>query len=561
MGDVLVGLDGGGTHTRVLVADVHGTCLGYGEDAGCNPEYEPVETCIGHAKGALRRALENGAVDRGRVCSLAAGIAGLTSVTGSAEWAHPIAGELGLGAQVTLVGDSKVAQVGAFGGAPGVVVAGGTGSIVFAVTDSGREICNFDLQHNAQAGAWWLSQRLITRIAAEEDADADGDLVGTVLAALGFADRASMREAMLGGRVPGDVSLTAPLVTEWATRGAPLARAICEETAKELARGVWLMAPYFRDPPISVAAIGSVASSPYMQAALGRFLADDRTGRFRLAPPLYPPVVGAVLLASQRAGRPLDPDAARQLAQGIHAARKGCGLRPDNLRLAQAARDALRMDHLPAVEGRTELHAAPGRAVERLTLDGRTVVAKWRSDRATDREALCYRALTACVLDLLGAARLLGATSIGGVCFLFLECVDGTQLDWDSPRDVTLASAYLGSLHRATADLIAQAPSHLVSREAHAELFYEGHTPGAEPLVLDPGDLHAANFLVRADGSVCMVDFENMAVRPRIVALRQLREDASLPKGALAELALATYWRAAGWDDDLGAFTSRLFRA
>ena len=45
---------------------------------------------------------------------------------------------------------------------------------------------------------------------------------------------------------------------------------------------------------------------------------------------------------------------------------------------------------------------------------------------------------------------------------------------------------------------------------------------------------------------MCLLDFENMAVRPRGQALRQLREDACVPQGPLGELALSAYWAAAG---------------
>ena len=322
MGDVLIGLDGGGTHTRVLVSDLRGSFLGYGEDAGCNPEYEPADACVAHAKAALTHALQASGVDPARVCSFAAGIAGLTSVTGTDEWARPIAGDLGLGGTLTLVGDNKVAQVGAFGGAPGIVALGGTGSIVSAVTETGREVCNFDLRHNAQAGAWWLSSRLITRIAAEEDSAADAALVQAVLSVLRCPDRQGMRDALVGGRVEMDISALAPLATRWATDGSPLARATCDETAHELARGVRLLAPFFRDRPVAVAPVGSVASSSYVQGALGRSLAEP-AGRFRVAPPLYPPVVGAVLLAAERLGTMLPPDAARRLAHRCPAPTAG----------------------------------------------------------------------------------------------------------------------------------------------------------------------------------------------------------------------------------------------
>ena len=204
------------------------------------------------------------------------------------------------------------------------------------------------------------------------------------------------------------------------------------------------------------------------------------------------------------------------------------------------------------------LHAAPGRGVERVVLSGRTVALKWRHDRATDREALLYQTLTPAVTQALGCPRPLGAVTIGSTHLLFLEWVEGTRMNWRDPHHVHLAFTHLGRLHRTTAALIAQTPRGLASGEAYAELFPEPYPPGQEPLVLDPGDLHADNFLLTTDDNVHLLDFENMAVRPRAVALRQLRDDPSLPRGSLADLALSAYWRAAGWRDDGTRFRARV---
>ena len=320
MGDILVGLYGSDTRTRVLVAGVSGTFLAYAEDANCTPEHGRVQ----YARAALSAALERAGAAADRVLAFAAGVVGLTSLTGDDHWARPIARDLGPAADVGFVGESKVAHVGAFGGAPGIIALAGTGSSVFAVTDEGRDLFNSDLCDNAQAGERSLGARLITCIAAEEDVAADAPFVQEALSLLGFADAARLRKSLLEREDPDGIFFVGRLVTAWAARGAPLALAICDEGAGELAHGVRLLAPFFRDRPVAVAAVGRVASSPYMQAALGRSLADP-PGRFRVAPPLYPPVVGAVLLASQRVGKPLSPDAARQLAARVPGGGAGVG--------------------------------------------------------------------------------------------------------------------------------------------------------------------------------------------------------------------------------------------
>jgi len=73
----------------------------------------------------------------------------------------------------------------------------------------------------------------------------DADFIREALSLLGFADAASLLESLLERGDPDGIAFTARLVTAWAARGAPLARAICDEAAGELAHGVRLLAPFF----------------------------------------------------------------------------------------------------------------------------------------------------------------------------------------------------------------------------------------------------------------------------------------------------------------------------
>lgn len=235
--------------------------------------------------------------------------------------------------------------------------------------------------------------------------------------------------------------------------------------------------------------------------------------------------------------------------------------RPDDGGLARAAGQVLRLARCPMLASRSVLHAAPGRATERVEIDGQLVAVKWRDDRRDDREALLYRGLSPAVLQALGAPRPLGAGRIGETHLLFLEWVEGVPADWGDPGHVRRAFGHLGRVHATTAARLARAEGLIATAEAWAELRPEPagtDARGPEPLVLDPGDLHADNFLLRPDGGVCLLDFENMRVRERARALRQLRDDGAMPQGALANAALTAYWEAAGWAGDVAAFQRRL---
>lgn len=312
-----MGLDGGGTHTRVLVCTTQGAFLGSARNVGCNPEFRPVGACVTNARAALQHALAASGVQGMTIRAFVAGIAGLT-YSDDGAWAQAIIADLAVGSIREFVGDNVVAQNGAFGGAPGIVACAGTGSIVYGVSEAQHHACNFDFNHTARAGAPWLCHDLLVRIAAMEARPADAPLVEAVLAQLKLADLQGFRKALVERSAEIDVDALAPLITTSALRGSPLARATCNAAASHLAQGVRLLGPYFTTRPVAVAPIGSVACSPYMQRALGHALASP-IGAFRFTLPLYPPVVGALILAARMAGEPLSCEATRELTARVSA--------------------------------------------------------------------------------------------------------------------------------------------------------------------------------------------------------------------------------------------------
>src|SRR5690242_16709096 len=52
---VVVGMDGGGTHTRAMIADLEGKVLAYAETGGSNPSHHP--RAEENARDAIRQAL------------------------------------------------------------------------------------------------------------------------------------------------------------------------------------------------------------------------------------------------------------------------------------------------------------------------------------------------------------------------------------------------------------------------------------------------------------------------------------------------------------------------
>jgi glucosamine kinase len=183
---VVVGIDGGGTHTRAMVADTHGRVLSCVEAGGSNPNHHP--KAQENAREAIRQALAEAGCEAGQVVSLVAGFAGLDSAEDQV-WAEQFTAVPGLCCPRLQVNDAVIAHAGALRSRPGIIAILGTGSIVFGVTPDGRHVRNYDFHHYAASAARHLGYEAVHRIIAGETEAADLEFVQEVLAFWKVADR------------------------------------------------------------------------------------------------------------------------------------------------------------------------------------------------------------------------------------------------------------------------------------------------------------------------------------------------------------------------------------
>lgn len=129
MGRFAVGVDGGGTGTRVVLADEHGVVLARssGGPSALGLGIERAWDAIGSAIQAAFRSAEV-AFDW-HACTLCCGLSGVNN----AAWRQAFEAATPAGATLTLVSDAYTTLWGAHEGGPGVIVALGTGSIAAAL--------------------------------------------------------------------------------------------------------------------------------------------------------------------------------------------------------------------------------------------------------------------------------------------------------------------------------------------------------------------------------------------------------------------------------------------
>ncbi|MGG1634514.1 BadF/BadG/BcrA/BcrD ATPase family protein [Paenibacillus sp. FSL K6-3182] len=315
---VVIGIDGGGTHTRVMVCSHRGHVLSYLE-RGSASIYKD-EMAAENVQGAITQALQQAGRTPYHALALVAGIAGLDSPS-DLEWIKTLTKLPGLTCPMWHVNDAVSAHRGALMGEQGIVVIAGTGSIIVGMTDDGQMIRNYDFHHYAASAARFVAYDAVYEMLAGNCDDTDRELREAMLvhwnvstaqqladiAKKGFADDRRTRDKQFGK--------FAPAVTEAAERGSSLAIRVCNRAIDQIKVGIEMIASSFYSEEVAVTFTGSVANSPYFIRELGEKLRQGNNKRYTVVQPKFPPVVGSVLLALKQLDIAIDDDVIHNLSE------------------------------------------------------------------------------------------------------------------------------------------------------------------------------------------------------------------------------------------------------
>jgi glucosamine kinase len=241
-----VGIDGGGTSTRALVADASGQLLGRGE-SGASALNQGVAQAWLHIAEAVERAGVPGL--QLQDCALGLGLSG-TGVL--AQLQGFVAADPGV-ARLALITDGLAGLLGAHGGRPGALLISGTGSVAEALLEDGtrRMTGGWGWQIGDEgSGAWLGQQAMKIAQAAYDDRAPRGALADSVYAVAGSTREALLAFCAQAGQ--GGYASLARLVFENASD--PAAEALLDQAARALdALAVAL------HPTLPLALAGSIA--------------------------------------------------------------------------------------------------------------------------------------------------------------------------------------------------------------------------------------------------------------------------------------------------------------
>lgn len=272
-----LGIDIGGTASRWVVVDDAGLVLGRGSAGGAtghlfNPaERERLTGTLSSIAEAVRRFAPEAAC---------------LGVTGLGEGVHAEARNLvtalfGVG-QVRLGDDMELAFRAAFAPGTGHMVSAGTGSIGIHLTAQGEmiRVGGRGLLIDDGGSGTWIAltalDQLYRRIDETGGAGEAGVLAEALYAAMGGSGW-DVTRAFVYGSDRGRIGTLARAVADAATAGDPVATAIIEQAARELAR--LAKALIARGGPLPVAFVGGITTlHPLIRAGIEAELPDAVVG-------------------------------------------------------------------------------------------------------------------------------------------------------------------------------------------------------------------------------------------------------------------------------------------
>ncbi|NTZ08601.1 BadF/BadG/BcrA/BcrD ATPase family protein [Burkholderia metallica] len=276
-----IGIDGGGTGTRAVLADRYGRELaqGRGGPSGLGLGIERAWASIGAAcADAFTQA---GLAFDWSQCALGCGLAGVNN----AAWLAAFRAQAPLGA-LAIESDAYTTVVGAHGGAPGLIVALGTGSIAAALDAAGacRIAGGFGFPSGDEASGAWLGVRALAYAQQALDGRVPRDAFATaLLAETGAQDRDALVQWSCDANQTIYARL-APIV--FAHRAHPVASALIAQAGDEIGKMIDALDP---QQALPVALCGGLADAlapavPARHAARLRAPLDDSAhGALRLA--------------------------------------------------------------------------------------------------------------------------------------------------------------------------------------------------------------------------------------------------------------------------------------
>ncbi len=316
---LVLGIDGGGSSTRAVLADLSGQVRGRGAAGASNPFAVGRDGCEAAFAAAVDAAFMTAGMPRQPAAFAALGIAGLVGER-EAKLVHDVASRLSLANELLVTHDLHVALEGGLAGGPGVVLIAGTGSSCYARGASGDGVITGGKGPLAgdSGSAYWVAHRAVRVACKQLDGRLpSGPLAQAVLKHLHLRDPSELvRKLYQPSLSARDLARLCPAIVDFASQGDGAAATIIDKAQEGLAEMVEAAARRVDLQTPAIILTGGLARAdlfrPGLEAAISRRVPGTSFPERRL-----PPVGGAVLCALRGVDVHVDDPLVERLATGM----------------------------------------------------------------------------------------------------------------------------------------------------------------------------------------------------------------------------------------------------
>jgi len=305
--DIIIAIDGGGTHTTAVAVTSKGEIMGRGSSGPANHVLAPIEVVRASLREAIAESMKSAGIGPADVQIIAGDTAGIGYLREGADYVEGIISEYFPEVPVFLVGDMVAGFFGALPYEWGVVATAGTGSTVYGRNRQGEGLQAGGWGHilGDEGSAYDIAVRGLRAAARAFDGrDAPTRLVKEFPGLFGVPDMIAVAITVyLDKSVTRDrIAEGAVVVAEAAQKGDDVARRIMSEAGRELALGVITVARNLKIPPEEVKVSWSGSVFLARDLIIGPFCESIRRAfpKAEIRPPEMSAIGGGVKIAFER---------------------------------------------------------------------------------------------------------------------------------------------------------------------------------------------------------------------------------------------------------------------
>lgn len=235
MSAIVIGVDGGGTKTRVVVADERGQQLGSADGPGSAVRPGEADRSADVIITTTREALASCEMTHVTPKVLCVGVAGVgREPDRQALWQALMARDVA--DEVVVHADAAIALDDAFGDGAGILLIAGTGSVAFGrgPTGSGARCGGWGPVCGDEGSGAWIGRRALSIVTASSDErEPPTALVGAILTAAQVDDVHGL-VGWAAAATPADLATLAPIVASVADAGDLRANSLLSMASEEL---------------------------------------------------------------------------------------------------------------------------------------------------------------------------------------------------------------------------------------------------------------------------------------------------------------------------------------